>query len=218
MFRSWASGERQQVWVPLMAAQWVSAGQASPAFLAFPLGFLRHLQFVSGSKDDDFKLVWSMNTSILSPHLVRPTVSLLPWLRRELWHGSAVHASFYRLQSLHPPSQGFDLGSQVGQSRAVSLNLQQTSMAKCGVSEACLLTSHLRHLNYIISLDVKNHCQNACDLSVPETTRVWAGCFFFFPSLQKCVKDIIYYNETVNVQNKTDMSSFQMPLCLEDWK
>ena len=40
--------------------------------------------------------------------------------------------------------------------------------------------------------------------------------FLSFPSLQKCVKDIIYYNETVNIQNKTDISSLQMPLCLED--
>lgn len=89
-------------------------------------------------------------------------------------------------------------------------------MAKRGVSEACLLMSHLRHLNYIFSLDVKNHRQNTYDLSVPETTRVWAGFFLFFPSLQKCVKDIIYYNETVNIQNKTDISSLQMPLRLED--
>lgn len=76
--------------------------------------------------------------------------------------------------------------------------------------------SHLRHLNYVISLDVKNHHQNPCDLAAPETTRVWAGFFPSFSSLEKCVKDIIYYNETVNIQNKTDISSLQMPLHLED--
>lgn len=42
------------------------------------------------------------------------------------------------------------------------------------------------------------------------------GFFLSLPSLQKCVKDIIYYNETVNIQTKSDISSLQIPLCLED--
>lgn len=60
-FWSWASGERRQV---------------RAAFMVCLLGFLRRLQFVPGSKDNDFKLVWAMDASTLSPHLVRPRASL----------------------------------------------------------------------------------------------------------------------------------------------
>lgn len=93
--------------------------------------------------------------------------------------GSAVSVSSCELQPLHPPPQGLDVGSQVGQSWTEPFSFQQSSVAQHGASEACLLMSHLRLQSYFISLNVKNHHQPACDLSVPETTRVWAGGFFF---------------------------------------
>lgn len=50
--------------------------QLPPAFMAFLLFFLRHLQLVPGSRDNNANLMWSMDTSTRSPHLVRPTASL----------------------------------------------------------------------------------------------------------------------------------------------
>lgn len=94
-----------------------------------------------------------------------------------------------RLESLHQPSQVFDLGSQVGQSWAVGSDLLQITMAKHKASETCLLMSHLRHLNYVISPHVKNHRQKACDLSLYLRLHGFGWVFFFLFLLYKNVSE-----------------------------
>lgn len=77
-------------------------------------------------------------------------------------------------------------------SSSLSLHLPRVwmlvpSMAQHRASEVCLLMSLFKLPTYFISLSVKTHHQPVCDFSVPKTTRVWAGFFFFFPCLYKNV-------------------------------
>lgn len=82
-------------------------------------------------------------------------------------------------------------------SSSLSLHLPRVwmldpSRAQHGASEACLLMSLLRLSIYFISLSVKTHHQPAYDLSVPETTRVWAEFFLF--SFLACTKKCQRHN------------------------
>lgn len=111
-------------------------------------------------------------SAFVEPHSISATTT-----RAGAVSGSAVSMGSCKLQPLHPPPQGLAVASQAGQSWPEPSSLGQSSVAQHGASETCLLISHLTLLSYFISLSVKNHHQPACDLSVPETTRVWAGFF-----------------------------------------
>lgn len=121
------------------------------------------------------------------------SISLLPWLRLEMWCGDVVQAwiSLFAFPGLWPCAPGkTELGS--------GFNLQQCYKLK----QSCFFSEYQKSSpEHIISV------------------YLWLQGFkqvFSFPSLLKCVKDIICYNKNVNAQNKTDISSLQMPLSLED--
>lgn len=191
--------------------------QQSPACTAFLLPFFvqkLHIAIYARQQSKWFHAHESVDTfsslsAFVEPHSISATTA-----KAGAVSGSAVSVSSCKLQPLHPPPQGLSALSQVGQGGTEPFSCGKAawhSTAPLKPAFWCLrpwVTLFLSMSKIITSLRV---------ISLYLRLQGFGqGFFLSLPSLQKCVKDIIYYDETVNIQTKSDISSLQIPLCPED--